>query len=130
MTFDLAGHVDAVDRHGRVWVMDPDHDGCWRMNVGGEYTTLAGQRLLDHHGPLSPVVHVLYEPPAETPPDPVCGTCGGTGEMHGSGGNGNWLGVPCGCETRYCAGCGDPWPCYGAPKELPGQDAVPAGGQS
>jgi len=43
--------------------------------------------------------HVPMPPP---PMNGVCGGCGGTGELHGPGSNGNWLGVDCGCEDWHC----------------------------
>lgn len=109
---------EAIDRHGKLWCCDtterlwfpyPDDDGT---------TFLTLIELFQQHGPLSEAVHTLRPAPGPVPgPLPgVCFACGGTGEIHGPGGNGNWTGQACGCETETCALCREEWPCYGAPE--------------
>lgn len=109
---------DVRDRDGRFWSRDcvNDDPGWFTYPDADLYLSLPD--LIGQHGPLTTAVHEYQPPPGPTPgPLPgVCATCGGTGEVHGPGGNGNWLGVACGCETAYCGLCGDPWPCYGSPE--------------
>ncbi|MGI5247598.1 hypothetical protein [Dactylosporangium sp. CA-139066] len=59
------------------------------------------------------VEHWRHEAPGPVPsPTGSCGACGGTGEVfHGFGENGPVFGGECGCETPFCGGCGQPWPC-------------------
>lgn len=57
--------------------------------------------LLDLHQP---------DPEWEQPPR-TCSVCGGTGLVHGPGGNGNWTDERCCCDhnhCEYCSSCCDP----------------------
>jgi hypothetical protein len=108
---DLTGLDEVVDRAGQFWCRDELNEHGWFPYPADEpYLTDA---QLAEHGPFAPTVHVRCDPPGPTPgPLPgVCFSCGGTGEIHGPGGNGNWTGLACGCETAYCGCCGQPWPC-------------------
>lgn len=108
---------DLLDRDNRYWSRDALEGGWFDYRNEDHYLTLA--ELVSQRGPLTAAVHEFHEAPGPTPgPLPgVCASCGGTGELHGPGGNGNWLGVACGCQTPFCALCGDSWPCFGAPDD-------------
>ena len=111
--------TEVVDRDGRYWTQDCVNveRGWFPYPQDEPYLTL--DELTAQHGPLTSAVHEYHDAPGPTPgPLPgVCASCGGTGELHGPGANGNWLGVACGCETPFCVLCGDPWPCFGAPDD-------------
>ena len=57
--------------------------------------------------------HFRHDPPGPSPsPSGLCGACGGTGEVYrGTGETGHIFDGACGCETPYCGGCGEAWPC-------------------
>lgn len=119
------GLTEVIDRDGRFWTQDcvNDEQGWFPYPQDEPYLPLAD--LIAKHGPLTPAVHIRRDAPGPVPgPLPgVCFSCGGTGEVHGPGGNGNWTGVACGCETPYCGTCGDAWPCYAAPEGEQAEDA-------
>ncbi len=109
---------DVRDRRGWYWTRDAVNDGDGWFTYPDEDRYLPLTELIRDHGPLTVAVHEYKPAPGPVPgPLPgVCFSCGGTGEVHGPGGNGNWAGVACGCETETCALCRDEWPCYGAPE--------------
>jgi hypothetical protein len=52
-------------------------------------------------------VLALHEPdPSWEPLASPCGSCGGTGVVHGPGGNGNWTDDQCCCDHNHCEYCG------------------------
>jgi hypothetical protein len=106
---------ELADRDRFVWNRDDEQPDLWWAAFNEDYA-LPLASLIEQHGPLAAVVHERHDPPGPAPsPIPgVCGVCGNTGVVHGPGQNGNWTGEPCGCDTPYCAGCGEPWPCHGA----------------
>jgi hypothetical protein len=95
--------TEVVDRDGRFWTQDcvNDERGWFPYPQDEPYLSLAD--LAAAHGPLTPAVHVRRDAPGPVPgPLPgVCFSCGGTGEVHGPGGNGNWTGQACGCDTPF-----------------------------
>jgi hypothetical protein len=109
---DITTLDEVVDNDGRFWCRDALNERGWFPYPQDE-PYLTDAELLSQHGPVTPAVHVRHDAPGPVPgPIPgVCFACGNTGEVHGPGGNGNWTGVACGCETPYCSTCGDPWPC-------------------
>lgn len=62
-------------------------------------------------------LHYRHDAPGPSPsPTGNCGTCGGTGVVYlGRGEDGPvWSDEECGCETPYCGGCREAWPCSSA----------------
>ncbi len=111
-----AGIQDAFDREGWLWCFDAD-SGDWYA-YRDEERMMPLTQLVTTLGPLTAVVHERRDPPGPVPvPIPgVCIPCGNTGVVyHGPGIDGPVWGGPCGCDTPFCGGCRDPWPCYGVP---------------
>ena len=108
----LADLDEVTDRDGGFWCRDALNERGW-FPYPTDDPYLTDEELFAQYGPFVPAVHRRRDAPGPVPgPLPgVCFSCGGTGEVHGPGGNGNWTGVACGCETPYCGTCGEAWPC-------------------
>ncbi len=109
----------------------PAHGGEVRdvsLRLGGWHTELVADAAapavltnthLRLHNALHALTHLLgehwrHEAPGPTPsPTGTCGSCGGTGEIfHGFAIEGGPIfDGPCGCDTPFCGGCGEAWPC-------------------